>query len=180
MNTQSARIILIICTCVLSPYAKSYGQAGSKKAKVYMASISTTAQEKRIKGVLEEVRDSSVIVFTSNERIRIPASSIQEIKIKRKGAIGRGALAGGLTGLGLGLIIGLASGDDKCDPNAWCIMPMTAEEKGLAAGTVLGISGAVLGIIIGSVSKAEKIAINGDQKVFHDQVLTMRIYALPK
>jgi len=182
MNTLSARTILIIfiCTCVLAPYASSYGQTGSKKVKVYMASISTIAQKKRIKGVLEEVRDSSVLVFTAKERIRIPASSIQEIKIKRKGAIGRGALAGGLTGFGLGLIIGLASGDDKCDPNSWCIMPMTAEEKGLAAGTALGISGAVLGIIIGSVSRAEKIAINGDQKVFHDHVLTMRTYALPK
>ena len=178
MNTLSTRIILIICTSMLAPCANSYGQKSTKKLKVYMARISTKEQEKPIKGVLEEIRDSSVVVSTAKERVRIPASAIQEIKIKRKGAVGRGALAGGLTGLGLGLMIGFASGDDECDPNAWCILPMTAEEKAMGAGVFLGICGAATGIIIGSVSKAEKISINGNQGTFKKNLEVMKKYAI--
>ncbi|TMI85465.1 MAG: hypothetical protein E6H08_22510 [Bacteroidetes bacterium] len=90
-------------------------------------------------------------------------------------------------GLGIGavtgIIIGFASGDDKKEPyydynqdpfgvgnfivsinNAFA---MTAGEKALAGGISLGVSGAIIGTIIGAVAK-KKFIIGGKKEVYRD------------
>jgi len=177
MNTLPTRTILIICIYILASYASSYGQS-NKKLKVYTANISTL-QGERIKGVLDEVRDSSLFVLTANQRTKIPASAIQDIKIKRKGAVGRGALLGGLTGFGLGAILGLADGDEECPPGPWtCTSTLSAEGKALGMGIVFGVGGAVTGLIVGSLSRRQLVTINGDQGSFKGNLETMKKYAI--
>jgi hypothetical protein len=65
---------------------------------------------------------------------------------------------GALQGLGLGLLvgaatgamIGLASGDDRCS-NDWCIFRLTAAQKAVGGGIVLGGVGLILGTAIGAI-----------------------------
>jgi hypothetical protein len=67
---------------------------------------------------------------------------------------GRGALEGlavtGLSGAALGVVTGLASGDDKCNQD-FCIFLFTAREKAVVGGVVFGGLGIVLGALIGAI-----------------------------
>lgn len=176
MKIFPLRILLGIC--LVGSYASGYcQQPPKKKLKIYNAIISTSVQNQILRGILLEVRDSSITLISKEERVLVPATSIAVIKIKRKAAVGRGAAVGGLTGLGLGFIIGFASGDDECPPGTWCIYQATAEENALAGGVVLGTGGTIIGVIIGAVSRAEKIKINGDPRIFQNNLEKMKKYA---
>ena len=176
MTTFLSRMLLLGIG-ILASNSNCFSQAHAKRIKVYKAIISTSIQTKKMRGVLQEVQDSSIIILSDDQRIRIPAISIQEVTIKRKGETGRGALTGGLVGLGVGLMVGFGSGDDQCDPSSFCLFALTAEEKALTAGLALGMSGAVIGTIIGSLRRAEKITTNGDQHIFQNNVKIMKRYA---
>lgn len=175
MNNFQIATTLSICLLGLCAVCNSQ-QPAEKKLKVYNAIITTAQQKQKLKGVLLDVQDSSVTIISMDKTMRVPATSITDIKIKRKGAVGRGAAVGGLTGMGLGFIIGLASGDDECPQGSWCIYQATAEEKALAGGLVFGLGGSIVGVIIGGVSRAEKIDINRDLKVFQANVERMSKY----
>lgn len=109
----------------------------------------------------------------------IPAQDIQQLRVRRKGRVGRGILIGAAAGVVSGVIIGLASGDDPdCDynPNALFLpgqflvaafcegTSMTAGQKAVLAGTGLGLAGGLVGGILGSIKI--KIPINGSQSIF--------------
>ena len=173
---KNFRILLLLCIYHFGFCTEGYSQqTAEKKIKIYNAII-TTSQKQKLSGVFLEVQDSSVTIISSDEKIKVPATSIMVIKIKRKGAVGRGATIGGLSGVGLGLIIGLASGDDECPQGSWCIYQMSAGDKALAGGLALGISGTIVGMTIGAVSRAEKIHVNGDAKIFQNNVEKMKTY----
>lgn len=78
----------------------------------------------------------------------IATSEVGKVVIKKRG---RGALEGLgigiLTGAVTGAVIGFASGDD--DPKT-VFLPLTAEEKALGGGIVLGAAGGLLGLPIGA------------------------------
>ena len=86
---------------------------------------------------------------------------IKSITYRRKGATGRTILAGTAIGFVTGAIIGLASGDD--DPNSW--FRISAGEKALAGGFLLGITGAIVGTIAGLVSN-KRFVILGERNRF--------------
>lgn len=66
---------------------------------------------------------------------------------------GRGALEGLGLGIviagGTGALIGLASGDDECDPDRECFLAFTAGEKAVITGVVFGSLGGLLGLLVG-------------------------------
>jgi hypothetical protein len=68
---------------------------------------------------------------------------------------GRGALEGlvlgGASGFALGIGIGLASGDDHCNPSSLCLFQLSAGEKALIVGVALGTTGLALGALVGAV-----------------------------
>lgn len=161
-------IVTLILWSVMVFHSNCLSQ--SKKAKVYKAILSTKMQTKKMEGVLQEVRDSSIIIVSNNQEIEILATEIQEIKIRQVGAAGRGALIGGMVGLGLGTIVGFASGDDE--PG---IMAFSAEDKAAILGISLGVVGAGIGALAG-VSDKETITINFDPYTFRNNKAIMKKY----
>ena len=85
----------------------------------------------------------------------IPYSSIDYIKIQRKGSVGRGIVTGVLSGFFAGILIGLAEGGD--DPDSW--FAYSAGEKAIMYGATAGIAGGIIGAIIGGVAR-KKFIIN--------------------
>ena len=81
-------------------------------------------------------------------------ANINTIKIRRRGAVGKGAGIGLLAGAGLGIISGYASGDD---PQGF--LSSSKEDKAVFLGVSLGLLGSGLGAVIGTTR--EKIVING-------------------
>lgn len=61
--------------------------------------------------------------------------------------LGLGALAGTV----LGVVIGAASGDDKCPPENFCLIELSAGAKAALGGIVLGGLGVLVGGLLGAV-----------------------------
>jgi len=164
--------LISITTCFCQTNAKS------KKVKIYNAIVTLSNQKKKMAGILKEVTDSAIYILVRDERIRIPAKSIQKIVIKSKGNVGRSAFAGVLGGVIVGFIVGYSGGDDTCDGSYFCIYETTAEEKGLGGAIVGGGLGAFLGILIAKVSAKERLTIAGDQNIFQKNVVLLKKYSV--
>ncbi|HSK19537.1 MAG TPA: hypothetical protein VK912_10360 [Longimicrobiales bacterium] len=90
--------------------------------------------------------------------VHVPMATVTELSVSRgarpAGARAlRGAGFGLLIGAGSGAVIGFASGDD---PGGF--ISFTAEEKALMAGTLMGGAGAVVGAVVGLLSRGEQWA----------------------
>ena len=88
--------------------------------------------------------------------VHVPLGSVTELDVSRgRRTAGsralRGAGFGLLAGAGTGAVIGFASGDDPAG-----FMSFSAEEKALMAGVLLGGAGAVLGTVVGLLSRGEQ------------------------
>jgi hypothetical protein len=174
-NTLSLPFLAVfLIACSVTVFCQQKKQ--SKKIKVYNAIVDVTTQRRNIVGVLQEAGDSAIYVLTKNGMDRIESSVIKQIVIKRKGNVGRGALAGSLIGIGVGAIIGFASGDDECDSPGFCF-EVTAEEKAFVNGFVLSGVGALIGWGVGSIGK-EHIKIGENQFVFSKNVALLRKYSM--
>jgi len=168
---------LLLAACLLTFYADVVGQPRAQKIKVYNAIITTVFQGQNYKGPLLEVKDSSLTISSKGGPVSIPSNSIKDIKFKRTASVGRGAAVGGLTGFFTGAIVGLASGDEECPQGSWFCTEVTAEEKALGGGLVLGAVGSVAGVIVGALIHTPKIKINGDQSIFLAKKEDIRKYA---
>jgi hypothetical protein len=56
-----------------------------------------------------------------------------------------------LAGITTGAVIGLASGDDHCSANGFCLFQFSAGDKAILGGIVVGGAGLVLGGLLGAV-----------------------------
>lgn len=138
-----------------------------QKDNAYKTWITINPDQSKLKGFLYDKNDSSVIIrggfknfkeinpaeFTYDdlknlplEYSSIPFSNIDVMKARRKGRVGRGVLIGALTGLAIGGLIGVISGDDPPDT----YMALTAGEKALILGMPLAAIGAGVGGLLGS------------------------------
>jgi len=73
-----------------------------------------------------------------------------------RGAIEGLGIGGGI-GAATGVIIGLASGDDSCDPDGDCFLTFSAADKAMIGGVVLGVLGGGLGLIVGAMKGSATI-----------------------
>ena len=71
-----------------------------------------------------------------------------------------GALVGGLIGMAVGAGIGLADGDDPAG-----IFTFSAEQKAVAAGTMVGLLGALFGAIAAPGPQWQSVATGSDTRV---------------
>jgi hypothetical protein len=175
MSTGNLRILLPAVFVFMSYSDCCISKPKAPKIKVYKAIVSTNLQKKKMKGILREATDSSIIILSDDRPIEIPSAAIEKLIIKRKGNVGRGAIIGVASGAALGFIAGYVDGDETCVPSSFGGIPIacdptTAAEKAVAGAIIFGLTGAVIGTIVGSVMKAEKIRINGSQSTFHNNI----------
>lgn len=74
-------------------------------------------------------------------------------------SIGRGAGIGLLAGVASGALIGLASGDDQCDEDAYlsfCNLSFSAGDKAAIYGILLGAAGTFGGAVVGATRGGER------------------------
>lgn len=185
---------IIFSTVLLFTIQLSFGQNDStvttKRRIPSMATIHTTGGE-TVKGWFYKMEDDRVVLLPSknknfklvNDNINLGVDQIRTISFRKKNSVLKGTLLGLGIGAVTGIIIGFASGDDKKEPyydynqdpygignffvsinNAFT---MTAGEKALAGGIGLGVSGAIIGTIIGAVAK-KKFIIGGKKEVYRD------------
>ncbi len=186
-------IIILLCACLANA---ATGQAVDsvmpKSPKPHMG-IVNQMDKRKLKGWLFRTSEDSVHLLSPDIRLlkasaylqplrykepmAIAANNIKTISLKKKNAGTRGALIGLGSGALIGMIGGLASGDDKVQPytgtfndlfigigNAFA---MTAGEKAAAGALAGGILGAGVGALLSPVVK-KKFTIGGDTKQFHD------------
>lgn len=148
-------------------------QQSTKKPSIYKAWAGNI--DRKVVGALYEVTDSSLKISNSMnlahyetgefKYVDVYARDIETIKLRRKGRIGRGILIGAISGFFTGAIIGLIAGDDDCESEVglasfFChAFATTAEQKALSTGAFLGVTGGLVGAVVGSIKI--KIPING-------------------
>ena len=89
----------------------------SKKSNVYRAWISILGSPDQIQGYLYKADSSFVTLtlknsFDFNNLQTIESNRIDQIKLRKKGIIGKGVWIGALVGFGVGATAGLIGGDD--------------------------------------------------------------------
>ncbi len=168
------------------------------KPRFYKAVVFTDAKHSS-SGYLASISDSSLSVsptrtsltayeINENDYFKVPYNSISKVRLKRKGAVGRGVLIGGLIGFSAGAISGLAAGDDPpCrrpvrNPydiyginlffdqmdNAFCEgLRRTASQKALGRGILGAFGGALVGSLVGALAHKTFI-IGRDKQKLHE------------
>ena len=177
------KIIAAILSFLFFTNVHSQDTSGKYKPLVFSANVYND-KGKVYKNFLVQVNDSNVLMSENpypyskvpdgGSMKLITYNEIDHIKIKRKGAVGRGILAGGLTGFGVGVIIGFIEGDDE--PDTW--FSYSAGEKAILYGTGLGITGGIIGAVIGALA-TKKFIIKGSPSALKELNITLleRVYA---
>lgn len=146
---------------------------GKIKPKIYKTWVSLNEEPFKIKGVLYELKDSSILVsnsviikdYSTNrfETINLHMNSIETIKTRRNNGIGRGVWIGAVSGFVIGGLVGLVGfPDDPLAAPFYCNI-------GAAAGTGIGA-------LVGSFKV--KIPINGNINNYNKQKNKLRKYSL--
>jgi hypothetical protein len=127
----------------------------------YRVWINMLEEPYEVQGTLYKLNDSSLVVshyktFTefiiyNNPTIELQIKNIDQIGIRKKNRVLKGILIGGVSGFAAGSLIGLSRGDDE---------DLTAEQKAIRGGITLGIPGALVGMLIGSVKIVIPIETN--------------------
>ncbi len=119
----------------------------------------------RITGTLYTVDgDGLVILGEDLKQVTIDPKSIESIKVRRVGNVGRGAWIGAVSGLVLGGVAGYSSEAGS----GW-------EDVGAIGGGLLGApAGALIGLGVGSAKT--RFLINGNRNTFNSAVPRLRQY----
>ena len=145
----------------------------TQKTKIYRAWITDT-DGTTVSGALTSATEDGLVVLDWKNRdtvAEIEPGQIRVLKFRRKGATGRGAWIGAVSGAAAGILIGFADGDDE---EGW--FAFTAEEKATAAGIGLAIPGTFVGMIIGSLPK--RMVIKGDRQAYLGFLPEIQTYLL--
>jgi hypothetical protein len=113
----------------------------------------TTVSGSRVGTLISAATDSIWLVSAKDSMaLAVPTQSVVRLEhsLGQRPATGRGALIGALIGAGTGLLLGILASTEE---GGW--YEVGAEEV-LSASLVAGGTGAVLGALIGSVSRREK------------------------
>jgi len=178
---------------VIQGFGQTDSIAKTKKIVPYHAIIRTIDGGKT-KGWLYKIDDNNIYLLPASSRKKLSAaqlkstnlnmsamnfdiSQINTISTQKKNSGLKGALIGLGVGALTGVISGLASGDDPIAPYTGTFadvfialgnsFAMTAEEKAVADGIALGLTGAITGFVIGKLAK-KKFIIGGKKEVYRD------------
>jgi hypothetical protein len=153
--------------------------------KIYKTWITLNDNSKEVKGILYEIKDSSIVVTNSLSRSDllygnfnitiIDYGNINIVKNRRNNRVLFGFLGGITLGFATGAIIGYSQGDDQCPINKWCIFQMTARDKASVGGILGALAGAGIGTIMGLVKI--KIPISGNFEKFNKNKSRLKKYS---
>ncbi|MEB8346488.1 hypothetical protein OO010_10545 [Flavobacteriaceae bacterium KMM 6898] len=166
-------MLLLLCLAVIQTVAP---QSISKKSNVYRAWISILGSSDQIQGYLYTA-DSSFVTLTIKNSFdltnlqTIEAIKIDQIKLRKKGIIGKGVWIGALIGAGVGATAGLIGGDD---PEGF--LSFTKEENAVIYAVPTSILGCGVGALVSS--KRTKLEIGGNQNVYMTQLDRLKGYSL--
>ena len=189
VKTESSRGDVTVFKNIELTNGNYYGVLGKKRIllndtaipKVYLTALYKSEYHKvwvtpinsrtKIKGYLNRVNDSSILISPSQSRdtediFEIDVTKIETIQLREKGKAGRATLTGSLIGLGVGFGASLIYQPiDPCDYGA-CV--------GLAL--MGGIAGTITGLVLGN--KKDEIKIEGVQSTFelHKTKLKQRAF----
>ena len=191
MRHTTATILMLFIA--FSAFAQTDSTTAEQKKQIpNLATIQTTNGNK-LKGWFYKMDNDKIYLLPSSRKslkpsvlgnidlkeglIPIDVYEIRTIGLQKKGAAGRGALLGLLAGAATGAIIGFAEGDDPVTPYTGTFadvfiaignaFTMTAEEKALSYGIMIGTTGALTGYLIGKLTK-KKFIIGGNKQVYRD------------
>ena len=106
-------------------------------------------------GTVQETTDEALVVQFEYPRRMGPVERSEivelEVSIQRQRRVLKSLGVGLLVGAGSGVLLGLASGDDPPE----MFLAFTAEEKALVGGAMLGLTGGVVGLIVGLVQRQD-------------------------
>ena len=161
-------------------YQFSFCQNSKEKA-THRAWVKKTDKSRTIEGDLYRVGDSLEIIlpkYKNNVIKHICIRYIKYVEVRKKGKLGKSILAGALSGMALGAIIGYASYEEpKCSPNSFCLDLDFGPGFSALGGGVLGIiPGAIIGGVIGGVKV--RIPIKGSKKSMKQQQEELRKYTI--
>ena len=124
----------------------------------------------KVKGTFYAANEDGLVIHSMDfKKVNLNPETIEVIKLRRSGRIGRGAWIGAATGLFLGALVGYATTDDD---------EFLGRGYGAAGGGVVGLpAGAVLGVAIGAARK--KFVVKGDEGVYKSMLPELQKY-VPK
>jgi len=141
----------------------------------YNANISLS-DGTRVRGVLASASEDGLLILKrdlSDTVALVLPETIELIKLRRKGKIGRGALIGAGGGALLGAIIGFVDGDDG--PECFLLCYTAAQKAGIGA-LIFTPLGSGVGAVIGT--KSDKVAIGGNIDTYKARLSQLQGYAL--
>src|SRR5436189_4708972 len=186
-------LLIAFSAMAISAFGQTDSASNTKKIVPYHAIIHTMDGGKT-KGWLYKIDDNNIYLLPASSRKKLSAaelkskdlnisalnfdiSQINTISTQKKNSGLKGALIGLGTGVLTGVIMGYASGDDPVAPYTGTFadvfialgnsFAMTAEEKSVADGIALGLTGAITGFVIGKLAK-KKFIIGGKKEVYRD------------
>lgn len=182
---KKSTVMLLLFTAILwQVQAQDSIFVYTPPVKDYITTITSVDPGKLSQPVtIIEVRDSSLLLspLVSGKDFfpgtlplsEVFAFEIESIKIHRPNRFIRGALNGALVGFVVGAIAGLADGSDP--EGTW--FAMTAGEKALMGGVLLGATGGVVGGIVGPMLSV-RIPIKGSVDTFTRKKANLARYQL--
>jgi hypothetical protein len=141
--------------------------------RTYHAWVKIYNKNRLTEGMLYDIKDSSISVSISypvmfrnrNESITtIPVNSIEDIKLRRNGSIGKGILIGGLTGILFGALISYSYAQKDSKGTGVYVYPIMVTGCGVGLGAMFG-------------SIKIKIPIHGNQDNFNYKKQELNRYA---
>lgn len=176
--------ILVLAVCMFLRDSVVFAQG---KSKVYKVWIDQFDKGNIITGFLYYVNDSSLFVsyeYVKTSNVKNPpvfntiaANNIGVIKLRRKGAVGKGAIIGTFAGMVLGGIVGFAQGDDEPSTSLLSVFadPAFTKEQKAGVGVFIGAQvGAILGSLLGTIKI--KIPIHGDRNLYKSKLQKLNGY----
>ena len=153
-----------------------YAQNKTKKVKVYKIWV-TKMDGSTVNGFFYAADEQGITISKSktldeSNLLLVKAENISLIKLRRKGAVGKGAGIGFVSGAAFGAIIGYAAGDDP--ENVW--FSTTAKEKAGGGAILFGALGSGVGALWGTGKK--KIPIGGNVETYMTHLNSLKNYTM--
>jgi hypothetical protein len=139
--------LLISFNLLLLSYPAQSQPDSSMNKKTFRVWVKSYNSSRLTEGILYDVKDSSIRILLTNpisiqktkERLTtMDVKSIEVIRLRKKGSIGKGVLIGGLTGAAIGTLLSLSFANSVHDNSVLYVIPAMFAGLGVAIGFIAG------------------------------------------